>query len=292
MMFQDRILFPGFNGLLEIAFMAVAIYYILLFFQGTRGAQVLSGLAILYAAILALTYFFELDTLNWLIQRFTVYLSVALLIIFQPEIRRALAELGPRHFSGNGTDGRALVETLLETVRRLTENKIGALIAIERGVNTAPYQEAGTRLDSMISPELLSSLFFPNSPLHDGGVIIRGDRLVAAGCLFPLSQKAELSRALGTRHRAAIGLSEETDAIVIVVSEETGAVSVAYKGRLRRGLELDRLERFLMNMLVRPRASEVAAGVRARRWFDTLRIFRARPRAAAAAPLNQEAHGR
>ncbi len=289
MSFQDRILFPGIHGLLEIAFMAVAIYYILLFFKGTRGAQVLSGLVIVYVVILTLTYLLELDTLNWLIQRFTVYLSVALLIIFQPEIRRALAELGPRHFAGNGEGDRTLVETLIEAVRRLTENKIGALIAIERGVNTTPYQEAGTPLDSRISPELLATLFFPNSPLHDGGVIIRGDRIVAAGCLFPLSQKAELSRSLGTRHRAAIGLSEETDAIVIVVSEETGAVSVAYKGRLRRGLEIDRLERFLMTSLVRPRAAETGGGVR--RWWEALRPSRVRTRPSAP-PVSQEAHGR
>ncbi|HMP77401.1 MAG TPA: diadenylate cyclase CdaA [Kiritimatiellia bacterium] len=289
MTFQDRILFPGFNGLLEIAVLAVAIYYILLFFQGTRGAQVLSGLAILYMALLALTYFFELDTLNWLIQRFTVYISVALLIIFQPEIRRALAELGPRHFSGNGAGGRELVDALVEAVRRLTENKIGALIAVERGISTAPYQEAGTPLDSRVSPELITTLFFPNSPLHDGGAVIRGDRLVAAGCLFPLSQKTELSRALGTRHRAAIGLSEETDAIVIVVSEETGVISVAYKGRLRRGLEVERLERFLFNTLVRVRKKNGDGAARSRRWMENLRWLR--PWARAGAQGKGEVHG-
>jgi diadenylate cyclase len=288
MTFQDRILFPGINGLIEIALMAVAIYYMLLFFKGTRGAQVLSGLVLLYVALFSITYLLELDTLNWLIQRFTVYLSVALLIIFQPEIRRALAELGPRHLAGYQTSDRTFVENLIEAVRRLAENKIGALIAIERGVNTAPYQEAGTPLDSRFSPELLASLFFPNSPLHDGGVIIRGDRIAAAGCLFPLSQRAELSRALGTRHRAAIGLSEETDAIVIVVSEETGAISVAYKGRLRRGLELDRLQRFLMATLLRSRSKESRSGVR--RWMEIVRG--ARSRARVPVPVGQEAHGR
>lgn len=283
----SRIVFPGFNGLLEIAVLAVAIYYILLFFKGTRGAQVLSGLAMLYAALLALTYFFELDALHWLIQRFTVYLSVALLIIFQPEIRRALAELGPRHLSANGANDRSTVEALVEAVRRLAENKIGALIAVERGVSTGQYQEAGTPLDCRVTPELITSLFFPNSPLHDGGVIIRGDRLLAAGCLFPLSQKPELSRSLGTRHRAAIGLSEETDAIIVVVSEETGSVSVAYKGRLRRGLELDRLERFLINTLLRNRKQPGATLSRLRRLTEWLRW---RPRVASR-PLKGEAHG-
>lgn len=270
-----RNIFPGLHGMLEIAILAVAIYYILLFFKGTRGAQVLSGFAIFYSALLGLTYVFQLDALHWLIQRFTVTLAVALLVIFQPEIRRALAELGPRHFYQNGPSEHSLVETLVEAVRRLTENKIGALIVVERGVSTAQYQESGTVLDSRVSPELIMSLFFPNSPLHDGGVIIRGDRIATAGCLFPLTQRLELSRSLGTRHRAAIGLSEETDALVIVVSEETGAVSVAYKGRLRRGLEFDLLERFLSSLLLRGRSSSNAPMSRIQRWMDW---FRVRPR--------------
>lgn len=271
-----RNIFPGLHGMLEIAILAVAIYYILLFFKGTRGAQVLSGFAIFYSALLGLTYVFQLDALHWLIQRFTVTLAVALLIIFQPEIRRALAELGPRHFYQNGPSEHSLVETLVDAVRRLTENKIGALIVVERGVSTAQYQESGTVLDSRVSPELIMSLFFPNSPLHDGGVIIRGDRIATAGCLFPLTQRLELSRSLGTRHRAAIGLSEETDALVIVVSEETGAVSVAYKGRLRRGLEFDLLERFLSSLLLRARTPSNAPISRMQRWMDW---FRVRPRA-------------
>lgn len=282
MTFQDRILFPGFNGLLEIAVLAVAIYYILLFFKDTRGAQVLSGLVLLYAVLIGLTYFFELDALNWLLQRFTVYLSVALLIIFQPEIRRALAELGPRHLGGNSSKDRSVVEALIEAVHRLADNKIGALIAIERGVSTAPYQEAGTVLECRVSPEIIMSLFFPNSPLHDGGVILRGNRLMAAGCLFPLSQKTELSRSLGTRHRAAIGLSEETDAIVIVVSEETGVISVAYKGRLRRGLEIERLERFLVNTLLRSRVAPRTSSSRVKRWAEWFRSLRDRAEARAA----------
>ncbi|MCO5068501.1 MAG: diadenylate cyclase CdaA [Kiritimatiellae bacterium] len=283
----NRIEIPGINGVLEIAVLAVAIYYILSLFRGTRGAQVLSGLAILYAALLSLTYFFEFDALHWLLQRFTVYLSVALLIIFQPEIRRALAELGPRHLLTNGSGERTVVETLMTAVQRLTENKIGALIAIERGVSMAPYQEAGTTLDSRVTPELIVSLFFPNSPLHDGGVIIRGDRLLAAGCLFPLSQRPELSRALGTRHRAAIGLSEESDAIVIVVSEETGAVSAAYKGRLRRGIDSDVLERFLSKQLLGGRRSSSVSSSRIRRWLDWAR---GRPRVAAHA-IKGDVHG-
>ena len=133
----------------------------------------------------------------------------------------------------------------------LAERKIGALIAMEKEVGTRAIQETGTILDSLVTSELLTSIFYPHTPLHDGGVIIHQDRIVAAGCLFPLSQREELSKSLGTRHRAAIGLTEESDAIVIVVSEETGVLSVAYKGKLKRGLDEERLRRILVSVLLR-----------------------------------------
>ncbi|MCZ7593368.1 MAG: diadenylate cyclase CdaA [Kiritimatiellae bacterium] len=278
---------PDWNGMLEIALLAVAFYYILSFFKGTRGAQILSGLAIVYAALLLLTYALNLVVLQWLLQRFTVYLLVALLIIFQPEIRRALAGLRPGRFFSNGQSDRSFVERLMEAVHRLSENKIGALIVLERSVSTAPYQEVGTLLDSRMSPELLMSIFFPNSALHDGGVIIRGDRIVAAGCVFPLSQRPKMSSALGTRHRAALGLSEETDAIIIVVSEETGSVSIAYKGRLRRGLELNLIERFLNTTLLRGVARQDAvSSSRLRQWIESLGL---RTRAIEP-PVKKDAH--
>lgn len=292
MTWLDRILLPGFNGLLEMMLLAVVFYYILLFFQGTRGAQVLSGLAILFIVLLVLTHAFRFDTLNWLLQRFTVYLAVAFLIIFQPEIRRALAQLGRQHLFGTAESDRSLVDTLVRGVTLMAENKIGALIAVERGVGTLPIQETGTPMDSRVTPELLMTIFFPNTPLHDGGVIIREDRLVAAGCVFPLSQKPELSKALGTRHRAAIGLTEESDALVIVVSEETGNISVAYKGRLRRGLDSERLERILAAVLLRRRAEPGAGPSRARRLLELLRRG-SRPRVGtrAASPAEVETHG-
>lgn len=279
MTWMNRILLPGFSGLLEILVLAVVFYYILLFFQGTRGAQVLSGLTLLFILLLVMTHAFRLDTLNWLLQRFTVYLAVAFLVIFQPEIRRALAQLGRRHMFTSAAGDRPLVETLVRGVTMLAEGKIGALIAVERGAGTLPVQETGTPMDSQVTPELLATIFYPNTPLHDGGVIIRDGRLVAAGCVFPLSQKPELSKSLGTRHRAAIGLTEESDALVIVVSEETGAVSVAYKGRLRRGLEGERLERILSAVLREKRVAPPSS--RLRRWVDLLRVPRARARAAA-----------
>ena len=277
---------PGFKGVLEILVMAFALYYIMLFFHGTRGAQVLTGLALLLVSLLTVCYVFNLDTLIWIIQRFSVYLAVALMIIFQPEIRRALAEIGQQHIFSRTTE-RSMVDQLVRGISQLAEQKIGALVAIEREMQTRSVQETGTALDAQMTPELLTSIFYPHTPLHDGGVIIRDNRIVAAGCLFPLSQREGLNRQLGTRHRAAIGLSEETDALVLVVSEETGTISVAYRGRLRRGLDTDQLERILTRVLQRTRSSDPKQGSRTRRAFQALKLkMRGRP---AAPATSQEA---
>lgn len=259
-----QMIWPGWNGILEILVLALVIYYILLFIAGTRGAQVLTGMAVLLVSLIGITYFFKLDTLNWLLQRLSALLAVAILVIFQPEIRRALAELGTRHIFTTATNDRPMLETLVKAVCTLAEQKIGALIAVERGVMTRNIQETGTLIDAVATPELIGSIFFPHTPLHDGGIIVKDGRVLAAGCLFPLSQRAELSRQLGTRHRAAIGLTEETDAIVIVVSEETGTISLAYRGKLRRGLDEQRLHRVLgavLNRGRRARADRARSGL-------------------------------
>jgi len=247
----ESIYLPGPSALLEILVLAWLFYYIMLFFRGTRGAQVLYGFIVVIVVLLIITNVFQLYTLNWLLQRFSVYLAIAFVVIFQTEIRRALAELGKQPLFGAADRERGVVDDIVRATSTLAERKIGALIAIERDIATRVIQETGTRIDSAVSPELLVSIFFPRSPLHDGGVVIKNDRIVSAGCLFPLSHREELSRTLGTRHRAAIGLTEETDALVVVVSEETGTVSVAYKGRLSRGLDEERLRRVLASVLVR-----------------------------------------
>ena len=240
---------PGVGGLLEMLVLAVLFYYAILFFRGTRGAQVLLGFVTAMIAMLILTRIFHLDTLNWLLQQFSVYLVVAFLIIFQPEIRRALAELGKQHVFASTLRERGILDEVVEAVSRLAADKIGALIAIEREIGTRAVQETGTRVDSLVNAELLATIFFPHTPLHDGGVVIEGDRVRAAACVFPLSGR-DIGK-LGTRHRAAVGLSEESDALVIVVSEETGAISLAYKGRLIRGLDEARLRRILSSVLLR-----------------------------------------
>jgi len=251
---------------LEILLLWIIFYHLLKLLRGTRGAQVLSGLALAFVAVLSLTYFLQLHTLNWIFRTFSVNFVLAFVIIFQQEIRRALAELGRPGVlspsSNRASKSTPVVEPLVKAVTTLGRQKIGALIAIEGQIGLKSVAETGVSVEANVNPDLLVSIFFPRSPLHDGGVIIRDDRVQAAGCVFPLSQKEELHRSLGTRHRAAIGITEETDALVVVVSEETGNISVAFKGRLSRGLDGERLMRMLNKVLARTSRAAEAEGLR------------------------------
>ncbi|MDF7798767.1 diadenylate cyclase CdaA [Pontiellaceae bacterium B1224] len=254
MQWNDAFERPDMLGWIEISILAALLYFIFRLFKGTRGSAILTGLIILFGILNAVTSVSHLDVLNWILAKLMLYITLAVVVIFQPEIRRVLARLGRQPWRNNGMAAqKSLVEPIMQCVKLLSKRKIGALIAIEREIGMRAIQDTGTKMNSLISSELLSTIFFPHTPLHDGGVIISGDRICAAGCLFPLSQKEELSKMLGTRHRAAIGITEETDAIVVVVSEETGAISFAYNGKLRRGLEEDRLRRMLASMLRRER---------------------------------------
>lgn len=244
---------PNVYGWVEIFCLAVIFYYVFFFLRGTRGAPMLVGLVLVLVGLVGATRLFRLDALNWLLSRISVYLAVAVLIIFQPEIRRALTELGQRHFFGNILSNRTLVEEIIEAVILLARRRIGALIAIEQSIGTRPVQESGVQLDCAVTAELLAGIFEPHAPMHDGGVIIAGDRIVAGRCTFPLTQQYECNKALGTRHRAALGLSDETDAVILVVSEETGVISVAYKGNLMRNLDEEKLRRFLTELWPRDR---------------------------------------
>jgi diadenylate cyclase len=241
---------PTFSAAFQIAVLAFLFYYLFLLFRGTSGEKVLIGLVLLLLGLLVLTQIFNLEALAWVLRRIAVYLAVGLLVIFQPEIRAALAELGRQPIIHPVMDRRTVVDHLVEATHSLSDQKVGALIAVEREIGTRAIQETGTLLDAPVVPELLTTIFFPHTPLHDGGVIIGRNRIAAAGCLFPLSQRQDLLKTLGTRHRAAIGLTEETDAVVIVVSEETGTISVAYRGRLTSGLDDDRLKRILGSLLL------------------------------------------
>lgn len=246
---------PSLSEGFEILLLWIIYYHLLKLLRGTRGAQILSGFALTFVAVLALTYFLNLYTLNWIFRTFSVNLVLAFVVIFQQEIRKALAELGRPGVLSSSSSKNAkrhdVVDPIVKAAGSLGRQKIGALIAIERTIGLKAVEQTGVSIEGHVRPELITSLFFPRSPLHDGGVVIRGNQIMAAGCVFPLSQREELHRSLGTRHRAAIGITEETDALVVVVSEETGTISVAYKGRLSRGLDEDRLRRMLSTVLSR-----------------------------------------
>lgn len=235
---------------LEILILSVFIYFILRFIRGTRGARVLLGLVTLLILLSFISYLFELRVISWLLGSFFSFIVVALVVIFQPELRRALAEVGSQPLFYTATHERELVDVLVKSVMGFSSRKVGALIAVEREIGLGGIGEAGAALDAKLSTDLLDQIFFPNSPLHDGGVVIQSGRIVEAARIFPLTQRTDLAKSVGTRHRAAIGLTEETDAVVVVVSEETGLVSVAYKGEVRERLDREQLHELLTRLLV------------------------------------------
>ena len=222
------------RGLFEIILLSVGIYYGYLYFRGTRGAKVLTGLAIVFLTLTLISQLLTLTVIGWIIRSFSVFLAVALVVIFQPELRRGLAELGGHPIFSLTSEKRETVHDIAEAVTQLAHKQFGALIAIERDTSIRVYEETGVELDSVFSIELMLTLFHPKSALHDGGVIMRNGRIVAAACIFPVSQRETLDRSLGLRHRAGLGITEESDAIAIVVSEETGGISICHRRRIER----------------------------------------------------------
>jgi len=237
---------------LEILILAVGIYLATRFVRGTRGWPVVIGFVVLFVALTLVTRFLQLEVLGSLLGNATVFIVLGALMIFQPELRRMLGELGNLPLFATAHEQRENIEVVIQTCERLGDVKIGALIAIEQSIQLQEAVESGIPVDCEATPEMLETIFFPNNAIHDGGVILKGDRIAYAACIFPLTQRQDLNRSLGTRHRAAIGLSEETDAVVIAVSEETGAISYACKGQLVRGVTLEELRAFLTSVLVGP----------------------------------------
>lgn len=228
-------------SVIDILIVAVIIYEFLALIRGTRAALILVGVSVVILAF----YFSrvgQLVTLNWLISRVLPYAVFALIVIFAPEIRQALARLGRRltltHSSGAEVDA---YDDVVMAANLFSQNQTGALMVIEREIGLRTYVESGVALDAQLSYDLLATIFRPSAPLHDGAVIIRGDRLSAAACFLPLSMNPVLSTQLGTRHRAGIGITEETDAIAIIVSEETGSISLAVGGAIERDLSVEQL---------------------------------------------------
>ncbi len=238
--------FPSLLDLVQILIVAAALYYVLRILARTRALQMLVGLL-----LLVLIYFtarvLGLDLIQYILEKVFQYGAIAALIVFQPELRSALSRLGQSRMLRFFTrmEGRDVEEELVEAVDRLARAGTGAIIAVQRDVGLDEYAATGTRLQATVSADLIVSLFSPYGPLHDGALLIQGDAIIAAGVILPLTQFPVADRTLGTRHRAAIGLSEETDALVIVVSEETSQISLAYRGRLERHVGLERLRQAL-----------------------------------------------
>ncbi len=246
--------------LLDILLVAILFYRLLILVRGTRSAQMYVGLlVIVFVGVLA--RYLNLIAVNWIVESLKTVWLITFVILFQPELRHALAQFGRTRYFRSFLRGESygVLGEIVRAVETLAEKRCGALIVIERNVGLRNFVETGTRLDARLSAEILVTLFSPDSPLHDGAAIIREEQVVAAGCILPLSQNPRLSQALGTRHRAALGLSEESDAAVVVVSEQSAAISVAFRAQLRERLSEGQLRSELSRIFrIRPQEEQAA----------------------------------
>ena len=242
----------GLNDVLDILIVAFLVYKVLGFIRETRAEQLAKGIVVLVGATL-LSNFFDLYTLHWLLSGVMTVGLVALVVIFQPELRRALEHLGRSRFVNimndiDKEDAKRMVTEMVNAVETMSASRTGALMVIEKEITLNDIVETGTVMDARISAEMIGNVFYEGAPLHDGAMIIRGSRLYAAGCVLPLTQNKELSKELGTRHRAGIGITENSDALVIIVSEETGVISMAQNGVLTRFMDGKSIEKILLDM--------------------------------------------
>ncbi len=240
------------TDILDIAIVTFIIYKIIGFIRETRAEQLAKGLLFLVAVML-LSNSLHLYTLHWMLSSIMTVGLIAILVIFQPELRRALEHLGRSKISNvlSEVDKEAakhMINQMVEAVSNMSASKTGALMVIEREISLNDIVETGTVIDAAVSEQMLGNIFYEGAPLHDGALIIRGDRLYAAGCVLPLTQNKALNKELGTRHRAGIGISEISDALVIIVSEETGIISVAQNGKLTRFLDSKKIEKMLLGI--------------------------------------------
>lgn len=236
--------------ILDIVIVAFLFYRLFLLVKGTRATQMFIGLFLLII-VSFIARWLNLNALNWIISSLKTVWVIAFVILFQPELRKALTQLGQNRILGFfiKVEESSIVSEIVKACHQLTQKGLGALIVLERDVGLRNYIETGTPLDARVTSELLVTIFTPPSPLHDGAAIVEKNRVIAAGCILPLSQNPRLSKSLGTRHRAGLGLSEETDAIVIIVSEETGTISLAISGKLRRKLDINTLRNDLVGII-------------------------------------------
>src|SRR5580765_1246652 len=246
----------GWWDILDILVVSILIYEILKLIRGTRAVQMALGAGV-FVVLFYGSRWSRLETVNWLIRSFAGYLVVAVIVLFQSDIRRGLAHLGRAPFFrylAKAESKEESIEELVVAAGMLSAQRIGAIIAIERQIGLRSYAEGGIPLDAVLTYDLLLSIFQKTSPLHDGAVIIQEDRVAAAACFLPLTVNPRLSKELGSRHRAAIGLTEENDAVALVVSEETGSISVVADGQIERGLTADALRARLRSLVLRPSA--------------------------------------
>lgn len=248
--------FGSFNiiSIIDILLVAYVLYKAIMIIKGTRAVQLIKGLAVLIVVSLVSNWL-GLKTIAWILALLQSVLVVALPVVFQPELRRALEHLGRGKIFArpmvmlNQEALESLINEVVRAIRIISKNNLGALIILERETGINDFIETGIKIDGLVSAEFLVNIFIPKSPLHDGAVIIRGDRVIAASCFLPLSENPNLSKELGTRHRAALGLTEQSDAIAVIVSEETGVISVAEEGRLTRYLDEVTLKEILNKRL-------------------------------------------
>ena len=236
---------------LEVFILAFIFYKILYYLRGTRGSNILAGMLVVLLILTAGADFLKFEVLSWALSGLWTLLATAMIVIFQPELRRAFAQLGS--FSFRQQDKKKEVITEISTaVLNMAKRKIGALMVIERKIGMRSIVEDAVKLDVKVNSMILESIFYPNSPLHDGAIIIKNDRIIAAHAILPLSRDENFTKSLGTRHRAAVGITEETDAVVVVVSEENGNISVACRGSIRYDVKVDKLLRYLSALLMEP----------------------------------------
>lgn len=251
----------GFWAVVDILIITYIIYHVLLLIRGTRAAQMLTGILIVVAAFL-LSSIVPLTTLNWVMNKFYSSFIIILIILFQDDIRRVLSKMGKKSFIP-GSDNLSSAQILDEIVRAaasLASKRTGALIVLERNIILSRYVEIGTQVDGRVSKELLVSIFHPSSPIHDGAVIIQRGRIAAAGCFLPLTRDENLDPNWGTRHRAAIGISQETDAIVVLVSEEGASMSLVVEGKVSRKMDPRDLRKSLKDLLAEPSDEDSSSG--------------------------------
>ncbi len=239
----------------ELLLIGVVVWWVIRFLRGTRGARLVKGVALLLASVYLIIRLLPeqlgWDRIQFFYGNFLLFAVVAVVVAFQPELRRALIQIGQaRFFRSSQRDIESVVDALVESASYLSRNRIGALVAAERTVGLGALIESGAQVDAILTPGLLNTIFYPGSALHDMGVIIRDGRVAAAGCQFPLAESEEVDASLGSRHRAALGLAQECDAVVMVVSEETGRVSVACDGQLHIGLDAEALREMLLGQLI------------------------------------------